>query len=87
MPKPKTALLICSLTVLTLAITACGGSDDAAVAPVSCPDDAKICEDGTVVARELPSCDFAACPVDLGPLDPSPEVGITGTDESESAAE
>lgn len=28
----------------------------------ACPDDGKICPDGSFVGREWPSCEFAACP-------------------------
>jgi len=30
--------------------------------PVGCPEDARICHDGTVVVREGPDCEFAPCP-------------------------
>lgn len=30
--------------------------------PVACPQDARICPDGTAVAREGPACAFPACP-------------------------
>ncbi|MBU4341863.1 MAG: serpin family protein, partial [Candidatus Altiarchaeota archaeon] len=30
--------------------------------PVACPEDAKICSDGTVVGRVAPDCEFAPCP-------------------------
>jgi len=32
------------------------------VEPVACPDDAKVCDDGTTVARIPPECEFEACP-------------------------
>lgn len=32
--------------------------------PVACHADAKICPDGSVVARTGPNCEFAACPSD-----------------------
>jgi len=31
-------------------------------APVACPEDAKICPDGTAVTRVPPDCEFAPCP-------------------------
>ena len=30
--------------------------------PLACPQDAKICPDGTTVGRTGPNCEFAACP-------------------------
>lgn len=30
--------------------------------PIACPDDGKICPDGSFVGREWPNCEFAACP-------------------------
>jgi len=34
---------------------------------VGCPEDAKICPDGSTVGRISPSCDFAPCPSDNAP--------------------
>ena len=31
--------------------------------PVGCPEDARICADGTTVVRIPPDCDFEECPV------------------------
>lgn len=32
---------------------------------IACPEDARICEDGSIVTRQGKECTFAACPVDL----------------------
>ena len=39
--------------------------------PVGCTDDLKECPDGTSVARELPSCEFPACPTPTPSSPPS----------------
>lgn len=69
-----------------LALVACGGGDEPAadttadephvpplVTTANCVLDAKVCPDGTVVGRKLPSCQFEACPSSpgssLGPLE------------------
>ncbi|MFC1647957.1 hypothetical protein ACFL1B_00715 [Nanoarchaeota archaeon] len=30
--------------------------------PVGCPEDARVCDDGTVVVRIAPDCEFEECP-------------------------
>jgi hypothetical protein len=51
------ALLI--LTVMLLVLASCGPGQGI---PTACEKDATTCPDGSKVARELPSCEFAACP-------------------------
>lgn len=51
------------------------GVDPAPIAsappPEGCTEEAKICPDGTAVARVGPSCEFAPCPEDPGASTPS----------------
>ena len=30
---------------------------------VGCPEDARVCDDGSIVVRVAPTCEFAACPM------------------------
>ena len=36
--------------------------------PVACPEDAKVCPDGSSVGRILPNCEFAPCPEVANPI-------------------
>lgn len=60
---------------------------------VACTEEAKVCEDGSTVAREGPNCEFAACPGEA-PLDANKEPAAealeadkTDVDEAETEAE
>lgn len=51
--------------------------------PVSCPEDARICADGTTVVRIAPDCEFEACPNEPLPTpspDPTDDPGIGGVE-------
>ena len=70
-------LLITGIVVLVLLLVSC------APKPVGCHEDAKICPDGTSVARVPPSCEFAQCPeiVEQPPVEQPivPEVIVADT--------
>ena len=54
---------------LGLALGACTQTKDTTppgADPVSCTEEAKVCEDGSAVARQGPDCEFAACPGEDG---------------------
>ncbi|MBX3212095.1 MAG: hypothetical protein KF850_08685 [Labilithrix sp.] len=47
----------CTTQGIMCTVRECGAPE-----PGACPDDAKICSDGTVISRSGPDCSFAACP-------------------------
>lgn len=76
---------------LGLALGACGPKKDTSppdvVGPTACTEEAKVCDDGSSVAREGPDCEFAACPGDGDlPLDDA-EPSDGAEEEAEPAAE
>jgi len=48
--------LIFFLFIAILLLASCGQK------PTACPQDAKVCPDGTAVGRTGPNCEFAICP-------------------------
>jgi hypothetical protein len=61
----------------------------------ACTDDAKVCPDGSSVARSGPDCEFAACPGDAATPEPegtapegdAPEGGPEGSPEPAPAGD
>lgn len=69
----KHVLVLMGLAFISLPLYAALWSQPAPV--VACTEDAKVCPDGTTLARQAPHCTFPACPV---PADkPLPKHGIT----------
>lgn len=80
----KKTLSLLALSALCLAVIGCGSETDdtSGIQIVSCPEDAKVCDDGTIVTREGVDCEFAACP-DTSQLDEEPAAEATAEPTAE----
>ena len=63
-----------SLLLLVVLLVGCIG-----LGPAACPEDAKICPDGSTVERVGPTCEFEECPVATPTPEPTPDIIVTPT--------
>jgi hypothetical protein len=66
--------LIIPLLLLSIVFAGCTIKQN--ISTQACTEEAKVCSDGSTVARTLPNCEFAECP-----LVESPTVITTGTSD------
>jgi len=61
----KAIIFVAVVVAIIIAVTLIGFMREAGKADEQtrgCPNDAKVCPDGTTVGRVLPNCEFARCP-------------------------
>ncbi|MBU0459404.1 MAG: hypothetical protein KJ597_00870 [Nanoarchaeota archaeon] len=69
---PKKIIIIGVLVLTVFILIGCNTEEPSAgqainveepvAEPLGCPEDARVCEDGSTVVRVAPDCEFAACP-------------------------